>query len=159
MATPHVTLRPVRDDDLPLFFVQQSDPEANYMAAFTRPDPTDRAAFDAHWIKIRADHNNIHRTIEADGQVVGNIFSYLWGEDREVGYGLLKAYWGQGIATAALRLFLQEITERPLHAAAATDNLASLRVLQKCGFRVTGHGRAFANARGQEIDEVYLTLE
>jgi RimJ/RimL family protein N-acetyltransferase len=31
-------------------------------------------------------------------------------------------------------------------------------VLEKCGFVVTGRERGFANARGEEIDEVVLIL-
>jgi RimJ/RimL family protein N-acetyltransferase len=50
------------------------------------------------------------------------------------------------------------VPDRPLHARAAADNIASVRVLEKCGFVVTGHDRGFANARGTEIDEVLLTL-
>jgi RimJ/RimL family protein N-acetyltransferase len=50
------------------------------------------------------------------------------------------------------------VTERPLHARAAKDNLASLRVLQKCGFEVTGHDTGYANARAATIEEVLLTL-
>jgi hypothetical protein len=40
--TPDVRLRDVMEDDLPLFFEQQLDPEANRMAAFA---PRDRDAF------------------------------------------------------------------------------------------------------------------
>jgi RimJ/RimL family protein N-acetyltransferase len=47
---------------------------------------------------------------------------------------------------------------RPLHADAAGDNAGSLRVLEKCGFLVTGRSRCFARARGEEIDLVHLTL-
>ena len=38
------------------------------------------------------------------------------------------------------------------------DNLASLRVLEKCGFVVIGREKGFANARGMEIEEVVLEL-
>ena len=33
------------------------------------------------------------------------------------------------------------------------DNLGSIRVLEKCGFRVIDIEREFAHARGEEIDE------
>ena len=49
--------------------------------------------------------------------------------------------------------------KRPLYARAAADNAGSLRVLQKCGFRVTARAQGFANARGEEIDEFVLTLD
>ncbi len=153
-----VRLRAVIDADLPIFFIQEQDPDANYMAAFTAPDPTDRAAFDAHWRKIRGDATILLRTILADGQVAGNIASFeRWGA-REVSYWLGREFWGRGIATAALTLFLAELTIRPLTARAAHDNLASIRVLEKCGFTVTGRDKGFADARGAEIEEVILTL-
>jgi RimJ/RimL family protein N-acetyltransferase len=41
----------------------------------------------------------------------------------------------------------------------AKDNIVSIRVLEKCGFVVSGHDRGFANVRGEEIDELILKLE
>lgn len=83
-------------------------------------------------------------------------FEYLG--DLLVGYWIGKVFWGKGIATAALTEFLRRQTARPLNARAAKDNLASLRVLQKCGFVVTGADKSFAHARNAEIEELLLTL-
>ena len=47
-------LREVADPDLPVFFDHQQDAEACFMAAFTAEDPSDRAAFDAHWANDQA---------------------------------------------------------------------------------------------------------
>lgn len=44
-----VRLREVKKSDLPIFFEQQLDPAANYMAAFTSNDPSDKTAFLTHW--------------------------------------------------------------------------------------------------------------
>lgn len=156
--TSDLRLRDVHADDLPMFFEYQLDPEANHMAAFTAKDPTDRAAFDAHWAKILADDSVIKRTIVVDGRVAGNLACFEWEGDRSVGYWLGRDFWGRGLATRALAAFLEEVTERPLYAQVAKDNLASLRVLQKCGFAITGEGRGYANARGAEIEEWVLTL-
>lgn len=156
--TGDLTLRDVTDDDLPTFFAHQLDPDANHMAAFTRKNPHDRAAFDAHWAKIRADPSIVLKTIVHDGRVVGSVASFVMFGEREVTYGIEKASWGKGLATRALARFLTLVTERPLHARAAKDNAASLRVLEKCGFVVTGHDKGFANARGCEVEEVVLRL-
>lgn len=91
-------------------------------------------AFYAHWQKIMADPANILRTIMWEGQVAGNVVSFIMEGRREVGYWLGREFWGRGIATAALQLFLEEINERPLFAFTAHSNPASARVLQKCGF-------------------------
>ncbi|MCX5242099.1 GNAT family N-acetyltransferase [Streptomyces prunicolor] len=154
-----VSLRPVHDSDLPVFFRQMNDPESLRMAAFTAKDPTDRDAFDAHWKRIRAAADVLNRTILADGDVVGSVAVYGEPDEREVTYWIDRTYWGKGIATAALRDLLAEAPERPVYARVAADNAGSRRVLEKCGFRVTGHDRGFANARGEEIDELVLTLD
>jgi RimJ/RimL family protein N-acetyltransferase len=125
-----VVLRDVVDDDLPLFFEQQLDPEANQMAAFTTRDPTDRAAFIAHWARVRTDDTITLQTILNGGAVMGNIVCYSDFGAPEVGYWVGKAFWGRGIATRALTAFLRQIETRPLYAHVAKDNLASLRVLQ-----------------------------
>jgi RimJ/RimL family protein N-acetyltransferase len=154
-----ITLRAVVDSDLPVFFAQEQDPDAIWMAAFTPQNPADRDAFMAHWARNRADATGIIQTILYDGQVAGNVFSYQEQPGKpEVSYWLGKAFWGQGIATRALAAFLLQMVERPVYARAAKDNSGSLRVLEKCGFTITGEGKGYANARGAEIEEYHLTL-
>ncbi len=154
-----VTLRDIIPSDLAVFFVQQQDPEANYMAAFTSRDPSDRQAFDLHWIKIMSDDTTINKTILYNGEIAGSIAKFIMFGQPEIGYWIGKEFWGKGIATQALKAFLEVVAIRPLYAAAANDNLGSLRVLQKCGFVITGYGQAFAEARGAEIEEAYLELK
>ena len=154
-----VVLREVHDSDLPVFYRQMNDPESLRMAAFTPEDAADRDAFDAHWKRIRSSADVVVRTVLADGDVVGNAAVYGEPGEREVTYWVDRAYWGRGIATAALRVLLTQAPERPLYARAAADNAGSLRVLERCGFRLTARERGFANARGEEIDEVVLHLE
>ncbi|MFI6928808.1 GNAT family N-acetyltransferase [Streptomyces sp. NPDC050287] len=153
-----VVLREVHDSDLPVFFRQMNDPEAVRMAAFTAEDPADRDAFEAKWSRIRSS-DVVARTVLADGDVVGSAAVYGEPGEREVTYWVDRAYWGRGVATAALRGLLEEVPERPLYARAAADNQGSLRVLEKCGFEITAQARGFANARGEEIDEVVLALK
>ncbi|MER5217146.1 GNAT family N-acetyltransferase [Streptomyces sp. NPDC002838] len=153
-----VAIREVHDSDLPVFFRQMNDPEALRMAAFTAKDPADWHAFDALWKRIRSS-DAVARTVLADGDVVGSAAVYGEPGEREVTYWIDRAYWGRGIATAALRDLLAEVPERPLYARAAADNEGSLRVLEKCGFRASVRARGYAQARDEEIDEVVLTLE
>ncbi|MFF9062755.1 GNAT family N-acetyltransferase [Streptomyces sp. NPDC014882] len=153
-----IALRPVHDSDLPVFYRQMNDPESLRMAAFTPKDPADRDAFDAHWQRIRAS-TAVVRAILADGDVVGSASVYGEPGEREVTYWVDRSHWGRGIATAALRVLLAEVPERPLYARAADDNAGSRRVLEKCGFRMTARATGFAQARGAEIDEVVLVLE
>ena len=155
----NLNLRPVATDDLPLFFVFQRDPGASRMAAFGTANPDDREAFDAHWAYVLAEPLNVTRTVVCDGKVAGHVSSFLLFGEREVSYWIDRARWGRGIATAALRRFMAEQAERPLHARAAKDNAASIRVLLKCGFVVCGEGRGLAEARGHEVDEFVFCLD
>jgi len=129
--TNDVHLRDVIESDLPAFYEQQLDPDATQMAAFPSRN---REAFMAHWTKILRDDTNTLMTILFDGQVAGNIVSWQQGDEREVGYWLGKEYWGKGIATRALAEFLEQVTTRPLYAHVVKHNIASIRVLEKCGF-------------------------
>ncbi|HEX5689187.1 MAG TPA: GNAT family N-acetyltransferase [Roseiflexaceae bacterium] len=54
--------------------------------------------------------------------------------EGEIGYWLGRQFWGQGIATQAVAAFLEIVTTRPLYAYAVAHNVASRRVLEKCGF-------------------------
>jgi RimJ/RimL family protein N-acetyltransferase len=158
--THHLVLRDVVEDDLPIFFENQLDPDANHMAAFTARDPSNRAAFDTHWRKIMANPTNIIQTIVCDDQVVGSVSSYIDKGKPEVTYWIGKAYWGQGIATRALAEFLGHANRtRPIYARVAKDNPGSRRVLEKNGFKVIGESNGFANARGKEIEELLLELQ
>jgi RimJ/RimL family protein N-acetyltransferase len=151
-------LRGLRDEDAAVLFEQWADPVAAHMAAFTGPDHMDRAAFERRLSRLSADETVINNVIVVDGEVVGTIGS--WGEpdDREVTYWIGRSFWGKGIATAALKAFLTVDPTRPLHARVASDNVASRRVLEKCGFQVIAYERGFAEARGCEIEEVVLRL-
>jgi RimJ/RimL family protein N-acetyltransferase len=154
-----ILLRDLVDSDMPIFFEHQLDPEANHMAAFTGGDPTDRAAFDRHWSRIRAQPTITIKTILFNGEVAGHVAKFQRGEEPEITYWLAKQFWGKGIATAALREFLTHAKPRPIYARAAKDNLASLRVLEKCGFKICGQEKGFAHARGHEIEEFVLQLQ
>ena len=111
------------------------------------------------WARLRADESVLNRVVLVDDLVAGTIGS--WGEpgEREVTYWIGRSYWGRGVATRALGAFTAVERSRPLHARVAADNVASRRVLEKCGFRVVGADRGFAQARSAEIEELVLRLD
>jgi RimJ/RimL family protein N-acetyltransferase len=147
-------LRDVREDDLDVFFEQQREPEAVAMAVFPARE---REAFDAHWRRVLADDGNIVRTIEVDGEVVGNIGSWEQDGRRLVGYWIGREFWGRGIATSALSELAEELG-RPLHAWVASSNLGSIRVLEKCGFVQVGSHGEHNEQFGEVVEELLFEL-
>jgi hypothetical protein len=61
--------------------------------------------------------------------------------------------------TQALNRMLHLVVGRPIFARAATDNIGSIRVLQKCGFKIIGKNKDFANGRGEDTEEYILRLD
>jgi RimJ/RimL family protein N-acetyltransferase len=154
-----IALRLVEDGDLDALFDQMRDPEGVAMAAFTAEDPGDRNAFDAHMARVLTSPGIIHRAVTSDGRLVGHIACFPSGDETEVTYWIDRAAWGRGIASQALALLLELVTTRPLHARAASDNLASLRVLRKAGFQAIGTEISYAPARNGDIEETILRLD
>ncbi|MFJ8912432.1 GNAT family N-acetyltransferase [Amycolatopsis sp. NPDC102389] len=154
-----VALRPVEDDDLDALFDQMRDPESVRMAAFIARDPNDREAFDLHMAKLRTSPDIILRAVTGDGRFLGTVGSFFVEGDAEVTYWIDRSAWGRGIASRALALLLDMVEVRPVYARAASDNLGSLRVLQKAGFSVIGTENAYASARDAEIEETVLRLD
>jgi RimJ/RimL family protein N-acetyltransferase len=149
-----ITLRDVQESDLHIFFEQQLDSEATRMAAFP---VRDHKAFMAHWHKAMTEAENTLQTIVFGEEVAGNIVSWAQSGECRVGYWLGRQYWGKGIATAALSQFLGKVKERPMLAYVAKRNVASIRVLQKCGFAVSGEDK-FPGADGEESGEFILAI-
>ncbi|HEV7670137.1 MAG TPA: GNAT family N-acetyltransferase [Thermoanaerobaculia bacterium] len=126
-----MTLRTVSDQDLSLFFEHQRDPEAARMAAFPSRE---RDAFFTHWRTNVLRPENLSRTILVDGLPTGYVSSWEQDGRRLVAYWIGRDHWGKGIATEALKAFLELERTRPLHAWVANHNVGSIRVLEKCGF-------------------------
>lgn len=153
--SPLVQLRDVEPGDLPTLFQHQLDPEANRMAV---ANARDERAFNAHWAKVLGDPTVVAKAILVDGCVVGDINRFQLDGQDSVGYWIAREHWGRGIATRALGLLLEQVATRPLYARVATSNVASLRVLDHCGFVVTSYQLTPASERFPECEEAFLVL-
>lgn len=66
-----------------------------------------------------------------------------------IGYRLDPDYRGKGLMTKALAFYIQKVDKRLFQACVVESNIASQRVLNKCGFRKIGtfehyqHGTIF----------------
>ncbi len=149
-----ITLRDVERSDLDTLFAWQSDPES-CTQSFVKPRT--RAVFDEVWNKVfasLADPSNGVRAklVLANNTPCGSVGSFIADDQLCVGYQIARPFWNQGIASRALAIFLSCIPNRPLHAQAAARNTASIKVLLKNGFRITG------TKWGEETDR-YIACE
>jgi RimJ/RimL family protein N-acetyltransferase len=133
----NILLRPVLETDLPILFEQQLDRQA---VAMSGDSSKDRGEFMRHWEGILKNKATIARIILYKGEVAGHILCWKEKYDQQIGYWLGRKFWGRGIASAALAEFLKEVKIRPLYAQVANHNLASKRVLEKCGFTLLDEG-------------------
>jgi RimJ/RimL family protein N-acetyltransferase len=157
-GTGTVSLRSSTLADAQVLFRIESDPEARRMAAFGGDDPDSQAAFEARWERILRDKTASARTVLWNGEVVGSVLQFDLFDKPSVAYWIDRRLWGRGIATRALAAFLRECPIRPLYARVVKDNLRSRKVLENCGFRVSGEDRGFANFRGAEVEELIYQL-
>lgn len=158
MSTPLLILTRTAAADLDRLFEIQLDPEAIFLAAFTAKDSSDKKAYIEKYTPFLTDPTIHMYTINANGLIVGSIAKYVMQGDAEITYWIDRLYWGQGIASTALTLFLKLELTRPLYGRVAFDNIGSQRVLEKCGFVRTGADKGFANARQAEIEEFIYRL-
>lgn len=155
---PDIELRPTQISDLDTLFQFQLDREAGYLAAFMPKDPTDKPAFLNKYTKLLGDPGVNNQTIVLGDRIVGSVARFVMEGDAEITYWIDRKYWGQGIATKALKAFLSIEATRPIFGRVAFDNFGSQKVLEKCGFVKIGSDKGFANARQAEIEEFIYEL-
>lgn len=151
-------LRPTQFSDLDVLFQFQLDKEGGYLAAFMPKDHADKAAYKAKYTKLLSDPTVNNQTILMDNRIVGSIAKFVMEGDTEITYWIDRNYWGKGIATKALKLFLDLEKARPVFGRIAFDNVGSQKVLEKCGFVKIGSDKGFAHARQAEIEEYIYEL-
>jgi RimJ/RimL family protein N-acetyltransferase/ribosomal protein S18 acetylase RimI-like enzyme len=99
----------------------------------------------------------------ADDRMVGDLA--VWLDESAslamIGYTLAPRQQGKGYATEAVAALLDWLVARNVHRVAATLdplNLASARVLERCGFRYTGTARSAALVRGTWEDDARFEI-
>lgn len=99
-----------------------------------------------------------------DGIYVGNIGTHKIDYENsslEIGYWIGKKYWGNGIASKALKLFIKELEEKfkpkRIVGYAFTFNPASKRVMEKCGFKIEGIRKYVFKGKDKFYDDYQLS--
>lgn len=149
-----MTLRPFCDEDVPhLVSALSEEGVTRYLSRI--PTPYNEAdAID--WVKTGS-LNGVTRAVEVDGQFAGCISAHPGAHEfqrtAELGYWIAKRFWGNGMAIHAIRLIESILLENTnivrLSAVVYDGNIASMRVLEKAGFRKEGQSPSalYKNAR------------
>lgn len=163
LETPRLNFREFTVNDAPLIYSLNSDPE---VVKYVHEEPTSSPE-----IALASINNRILPQYANYGY--GRWAVYLkdtrqfigWcglkyrpeREEIDLGYRFLRSTWGNGYATEAARATLQHgfealaLTE--IAAMAHIQNLASLRVLEKCGM----HFRGFEEVEGSPVKTFSLS--
>ena len=105
-----IALRKTEQADLETLFILQLDKKANYLAAFTAIDPTDRLVYFEKWTKLISNPTINMKTVVINDLVKGSVIKFEMEGEAEISYWIDRKYWGQGIATAAYCLFRNPIS-------------------------------------------------
>jgi ribosomal-protein-alanine N-acetyltransferase len=161
------TLRPYREDDAERLVQIAND--AGVSRYLSRRFPFPYTADDARsWVATasRQDPTDDY-VIVVDGVLAGGVGIRPHDLERsgvaEFGYWLGRAYWGRGIATRAARMLIAHAFAardlRRLEAMVFAPNVASARVLEKCGFAREGTMRgAVLDRAGNVTDALAYAL-
>lgn len=153
-----VTLRDFTEADAEKCYEWMRDPQSVQMAAFTAPDPDDRDEFDTWITRVLANPTILTKAICRGDELVGMLATFTLDDHRELTYWVDRAYWGQGIASAALALLLDIETQRPLRARTAAHNVRSTAVVTRNGFVETARNIDFAEGIQRDSEEIIFEL-
>ena len=141
-----ITLRDYEKSDAARLVLLANNRNVSKYLVYTFPYPYTQSDAD-WWIETGSKANQaITKVIQYHEEFVGSVGitpQVGWKNHvAEIGYWLGEAYWGQGIATEAVRLMTHYATARlsykKLFAPVLGPNKASMRVLEKCNYELEG---------------------
>lgn len=154
LETLRLTLRPLEKSDAPaIFFGYANDPEATRYVSWrtnTQLAEVERyleAVCGSLWHKQSSFGWAL--VLRDSGALVGSLDLRFEAPHRaHFGYIVAKAYWNRGLCTEALSALLtwtrSDPTIQRVWACCDVDNIASARVMEKCGLRNEGILRRWA---------------
>lgn len=150
-------------------FMQWRDQRAsvahNPLVKASRETVAERLASEGTDLRDLAEYGSYRWFITRNGRPVGNIslkeINFMM-DYAEIGYGVDEKYQGQGLATMAVRFLCDKVFKetrlRKIFAYVHDKNLASCRVLEKCGFTREGLLREHYIINGRPENEVFFAI-
>jgi ribosomal-protein-alanine N-acetyltransferase len=150
LDTPRLVLRPFTLDDTEAAFRWFGDPEVmRFIPSGADRSPEETRQRLARYREHQARHGFSKWIVRerSSGEAVGDsgLLRLEEPERIDLGFRLARSCWGRGFATEAARAWVHaafaDFGLARLTAFSHPRNLASRRVLEKVGFRRTGHSR------------------
>lgn len=153
LVTGRLVLRRTLLTDAADVLIFRSDP---YVQRFNGPVFEDVAEAEALIHELNDEYFNKSGicwgvTLKNENKVIGLFGIHHWSRHHrraEVGYDMNHAYWGQGIASEALRVIIQfgfeQMNLNRIYAGTIADNHESVRLLEAIGFEHEGTQRSFS---------------
>jgi RimJ/RimL family protein N-acetyltransferase len=161
-----VLLRPMKQEDVTRQHEFNQDPEL-YVLDCDYPRPMPLEVAEARYNNsVKADDNNAHFAIEADGKYIGGI-TLMKLNDRngnaELGVTIGdRAYWGCGFGRDAVRLMLRYgfhfLGKRRIVLTTHAKNERAIRCYRACGFVEEGRPRKVLWIDGEYVDLVNMSI-
>jgi len=151
LKTERLIIRLFRDEDAEVVFAYRNDPLVYKYQGWAVPFTHENVDDFIHLRRILApgiggEWYQPALELTSTGEVIGDVAFFRKRQDsREatLGYTLAQAYWHQGYASEAVRAVVSYLfTELDLHRIVAdcdSENLASVRLLERLGFRREAH--------------------
>ncbi|WP_292368568.1 GNAT family N-acetyltransferase [Methanoregula sp. UBA64] len=162
ITTPTSTLRDWSTDDAAVIVKYANNPKIASHLRDAFPSPYTQEDADRFIAFATGPGRHLYLAIDIGGEAIGGIgispLEDVKHRTAEIGYWLAEPFWGRGIATGAVRALVPVAFETTgivrLEAGIFSDNPASMRVLEKCGFlREAVHKKAITK-NGRLLDEV-----
>ena len=169
LETDRLILREMTQDDVGFYFRHFNNKEVVEGSCFPGPKTLESATEELELYCIRRfkENRGIRWGIVRKGseELIGKCGYYDWNKTSrraEVGYDLEPAHWGEGIMTealcAVLRYGFEEMGLNRIQAIIDSENVKSIKLVERLGFKKEGVLRQNSYFRGQFRDEVCFSL-
>jgi aminoglycoside 6'-N-acetyltransferase len=170
LETPRLLLRNFKSKDINTFITYRNDPEVAKYQSWEIPYPETAAREFIEYLQqtkpgTLGEWYQIAIALKTTDEIIGDCAFCILAEDgqqAEIGFTLSRQHQGKGYATEAVSCLLAYLfTEYKLHRIRAncdSENIASIRLLERLGMRREGHFIKSLWFKGEWVDELWFAI-
>jgi RimJ/RimL family protein N-acetyltransferase len=168
LKTERLILRPLNIRDAESIFAYRSDAITNQYQGWVPKTIGDAQTFISKVAENIDEYDTWFQFViisKVDGELVGDIGIHFFDVDRyqvEIGCTLAKSYHGKGIAIEALKGIIEylfiKLYKRRITCSIDPQNLASIKMVERLGFRKEAHFKQSILIDGEWVDDIVYAL-